>query len=151
MIAPSQLPPEVFVSLSQLITLRLLPNHAPQPRSVCQRKSDDLSQLILEKCFLPFSANTSSTDDNATVSILVESIFRLLLKDTKFCRSRSLKAAIETGILARENKCKNDKRRKENSAKKKEADDKMWLIASGNRLRSMLAWVEQQNNYSDED
>jgi hypothetical protein len=145
MIAPSKLPSNVFVSLSQIIILRLIPNHAPRPWTLRQRDKDDLSQEILEKCFLPFSANTSSTDDNAKLSILVESILRLLFKVTKFHHTKSLDAAIETGILARENKCQNDKRKKE------EADGRMWLIASGNRLRSMLAWVKEQNNYSDED
>jgi hypothetical protein len=130
---------------------RFLPNSAPRPQAVSGRSSDDLSQEILEKCFLPFAANTSSTDDNAKVSILVERMLRLSLKNFRVYHTPDLDTAIETGILARENKCKNDKRRRDNSARKKEEEnDRMWLIASGERLRSMLAWVEQ-NNYSDED
>lgn len=116
-----------------------------------EQNSDDISQDILEKCFLPFAANTSSTDDNAKVSILVESMFRLVLTTVaRVYHSPCLDAAIERGILARENKAKNDKRRRENSARKKEEDDMMWLTASGKRLRSMVAWVEQNNN-SDKD
>jgi hypothetical protein len=119
---------------------------------VSKQNSDDLTPDIVEKCFLPFPANTSSTDDNAKVSILVESMFRLLLKEgTRVNHTPWLDAAVEKGILARENKCKNDKRRRENSARKKEDDnDWMWLTASGKRLRSMVAWVEQKN-HSDED
>lgn len=115
-----------------------------------KQNSDDISQEILEKCFLPFAANTSSTVDNAKVSILVENMFRLVLTVATVYHTPCLDAAIERGILARENKAKNDKRRRENSARNKEEDDRMWLAASGKRLRSMMAWVEQKNN-SDKD
>lgn len=148
----SQIPPEVFVSLSQFALARFLPNNAPLPRTVSEQASDDLSQEIIEECFLPFPANTSSTDDNVKVSILVESMFRLLLNaGARVYHTPCLDAAIEKGILARENKCKNDKRRRENSARNKEEEsDRIWLTASGNRLRSMVAWVEQKS-YSDDD
>jgi hypothetical protein len=152
--ASSQVPTEVFVSLSQSLIRRLLPNSAPRPQTVSQRNGDDLSQEILEKCFLPFAANTSSTEDNAKVSILVESMFRLLLKSSlRVCLSPCLYAAIEKGILARENKIKNEKRRRDNGRRKKEEEnDRMWLTASGKRLGSMLAWVEQNDYpYSDDD
>lgn len=78
-------------------------------------------------------------------------MLRLYLKNFRATHIPDLDTAVETGILARENKCKNDKRKRDNGAKRKEEqDDRKWLTASGNRLRSMLTWVEQQN-YSDED
>ena len=147
----SHYPVFVFVSLSQLLLCRMLPNTTPRPQSIAHRENDDISQEILERCFLPFSANTSSTEDNAKVSLLVESLFRLLLKSRPVYHTPSLDEAIELGILAREAKSKTDRRRRETGAKSKHEEESwMWLKASGERLRSLLAWVEQRN-YSDED
>ena len=145
--ASSQLPVEVFVSLSQFLMLRLLPNNAPRPHTVTQRNGDDLSQDILEKCFLPFPANTSSIDDNAKVSILVESMLRLLMKLDKVYHYSGLNSAVEDGILARENKIKNGRGRRDNNSarRKEEENDRMWLTASGERLQSMLAWIKQNS------
>lgn len=134
----------VFVSLSQFLLLRLLPNTAPRPQNVSGRVTDDLDQEILEKCFLPFSAATSAIDDNARVSILVESIFRMfLLEGFTIYRKPSLTAAIEKGIKARESKTKGDRRKRDNRALRKEEErDRVWLRASGERLKSLLAGLE---------
>jgi hypothetical protein len=147
----SHYPIEVFVSLSQSLLHRLLPNTTPSPDSIMHRENDELSQEILEKCFLPFSASTSSTEDNAKVSLLAESLFREFLKSCRVYHTPSLDAAIEKGILAREIKIKGDKRRRDADARSKdEENSRMWLKASGERLRSLLSWVEERN-YSDED
>jgi hypothetical protein len=54
--------------------------------------------------------------------------------------------AIEKGILARESKGKGDKRRKDGGVRAKdEESDREWLRASGERLRNLLLWVEQNN------
>jgi hypothetical protein len=140
----SQLPIIVFVSLTQLFLLRFLPSYAPHPETIVTRENDDLSQEVLEKCFLPFPANTSSIADNAKVSILVEMQFRQFLKSCRCYYTLSLESAIERGILARENKSKGDKRRKDGGVRTKdEENDREWLRASGERLRNLLRWVEQ--------
>jgi hypothetical protein len=142
----SQLPIIVFVSLTQFLLLRFLPGSAPRPDSIVDRENDDLSQEVLEKCFLPFPANTCSVADNAKVSILVESQFRQFLKSCRCFHTRTLGAAIEKGILARESKSKGDKRRKDGGVRAKdEESDREWLRASGERLRNLLLWVEQNN------
>jgi hypothetical protein len=142
----SQLPVVVFVSLTQLLLLRLLPNNAPRPESIVTRENDDLSQEVLEKCFLPFPANTSSVSDNAKVSMLVEMQFRQFLKSCQCYYSPGLAGAIKRGILARENKTKGDKRRKDCGMRTKdEENDREWLRASGERLRSLLLWAEQND------
>jgi len=139
-------PPEVLSSLAQLLLVRLLPNTAPCSQSISHREDDSLSQDILEQCFLPFSANTSSVEDNAKVSLLVESLFRLFLRSYPVYHTPSLEEAIEKGVQARENKIKNDKRKKENGLKRKEEEnDRLWLRASGERLRSLLILVERKN------
>jgi hypothetical protein len=142
----SQLPVIVFVSLTQFLLLRLLPGSVPRPDSVVDRENDDLSQEVLEKCFLPFSANTSSVADNAKVSIIVESQFRQFLKSCRCYHTPTLDAAIQKGILARESKSKGDKRRKDSGIRTKDEEiDREWLRASGERLRNLLLLVEWNN------
>lgn len=97
----------------------------------------------MERCFLPFAASTSSTEDNAKVSIIAENMLRVLLKTVHVYFTPTLASVINKGITARETKCKGDKRRKERGAQKlEEEDDRVWLVASGKRLRSLLNWVE---------
>jgi hypothetical protein len=136
----SQLLEVTIVSLSQFLFLRLLPNSAPRP----QTDGDSISADILERCFLPFCATSSSTSDNAKVSILIENLFRLYIKSCGCYHRPSLDAAIEKGILARENKIRGEKRRKENGTKRKEEEsERVWLNASGERLRSLLSLVKK--------
>jgi hypothetical protein len=132
--------------MTQLFLLRFLPGNALPPESIVDRENDDLSQEVLEKCFFPFSANTSSIADNAKVSMLVEMQFRQFLKSCRCYHTPSLASAIERGIIARENKSKGDRRRKDNGVRTKdEENDREWLRASGERLRSLLLWVEQNS------
>lgn len=133
------------MSLTQLILSRMLSSSAPKPSTVSKKDNDELTQAILEQCYLPFSAHTSSASDNAKVSILAESLLRLLLREGLLCRTPSLEAVIEEGILARENKSKNDKRKKDRGKRKEEASDLDYLTASGQRLRSLVSWIEQQD------
>jgi hypothetical protein len=148
----SHFPVVVFVSLTQVLLLRLLPNTTPRPQTISNRDTDDITQEILEKCYLPFTATTSSIADNAKVSILVENLFRVFLKSCQVYHTPNLDAAIERGILARENKTKSGKRRRENSTlKKEEESDRVWLEASGERLRSLLEWVRLRSLDDDGD
>ena len=142
----SQLPVFVVVSLTQFLLLRFLPGNVPLPDSIVDREQDELSQEVLEKCFLPFPANTSSVADNAKVSMLVEMQFRQFLKSCQCYHTAGLASAIKRGILARENKSKGDRRRKDCGMRTKdEENDREWLSASGERLRSLLLWAEQND------
>ena len=142
----SQLLDMVIVSLSQFLLLRFLPTSAPRPQTVSRRYDDNISNDILERCFLPFCAMTSNTSENAKVSILVENLFRLYIGSCGCYHRPSLDAAIEKGILARENKIRGDKRRTENGARRKEEEsERMWLNASGERLRSLLSLVKGES------
>lgn len=137
----------VYVSLTQLILLRLLPSTAPRPHEISQDDTDNITQAVLEQCYLPFPANTSSAADNAKVSILVENLLRLLFREGVVCHTPSLDAAIEEGILARESKSKGDKRKKDNGMKKKEEENDLeYLRSSSQRLKSLLAWIEKHDN-----
>lgn len=62
------------------------------------------------------------------------------------CHTPTLDAAVEQGIIARETKSKGDKRKKDTVTKRKaEENDWAFLKASGQRLRSLLSWIEQQD------
>lgn len=142
----SALPLVVFISLSQLILSRILSSESPHPHSVSGQTDDALSQLVLEKCFLPYTADTSSVADNARVSILVESLFRLLSTKGACEYTPALEEAVETGILAREHRISGDKRRKDSLLKKKaEEQDSIWLRTSAKRLRSQLNWLKHNS------
>jgi hypothetical protein len=102
--------------------------------------TDELSQENLERCFLPATANTSSTEDNAKVSLLVETLFRLFVTSCGAENSPELAAAVESGIIAREKKC-NDRRKKAGWAKNDA--NMIWLNASATRIRYLLQFVRK--------
>lgn len=138
----SPIPPEAYVSISMLYLLRLLPNNAPQPHKVQSKAVDELSGIVLEKCYLPFPASTSSIADNTRVSIQAENLLRLFLKACDWTYSASFGAAIEKGIIARESKIKS--RRSKDSARRDAIDqeDMVSLRASGERLRTLSRLME---------
>ncbi|KAG9248653.1 hypothetical protein BJ878DRAFT_326298 [Calycina marina] len=142
------LPDNVQVSLSGMLLARYLPKDAPNPRNFRKgQDNDDLNRDTLEKCYLPFAASTSSAEDNAKVSILVETAFRLCVKSGVIARrSPGLKTAVEKGIRAREFKVNSTKPKARGASKMQKRDDspdKMWLKTSGLRIRAMLAFLEQ--------
>jgi hypothetical protein len=137
--SPAALPyiPAVATSsMAQAYLNRLLPLSAPRPGD------DEMTQRNLERCFLPFAANTSSIEDNAKVSILVETLFRLLTTTRDIDPSPELSAAIRRGVAARENKCTGNKRKKSSSAKDEE--DLVWLRSSAERMRFMREFVHER-------
>ncbi|CAG8956528.1 hypothetical protein HYFRA_00003915 [Hymenoscyphus fraxineus] len=142
----SQLPVVVQISLIQLSLLRLLPNNAPIPAKVLGRSRDEVTQEVLEKCYLPFPAMTSSVDDNTKLSILIENIFRIYVKQDGECyHTPVLDHAIEKGIKARENKIKDDRKKKSAQARKRDDADRAMMRASAERLRSLFKWIEHKN------
>jgi hypothetical protein len=117
------LPDPALSSLAQAQLLRLLPKEAPEPAT------DELSQENLEGCFLPFAAATSSIEDNAKVSILVETLLRLFVTNCDVSLTKEFVDAVERGVGAREAKCRVLKRGKARSG-----EDMLWLRKSGERI-----------------
>ncbi|CZT46170.1 uncharacterized protein RSE6_06564 [Rhynchosporium secalis] len=141
----SRLPRDIFVSLAQLLLARLLPPSAPSPHTIEDRDDDGMTQMMLEKCFLPFAASNISVTDNGRVSILVENFLRILVK-AGVCRyTSSLKTAVEKGIMARENKAmKVDKRKRESDTRgKADEGDISMLKASGYRMRCLITVLKR--------
>jgi hypothetical protein len=138
------------VSLTQFFLRRMISNAAPHPTSIRERDSDEFDQNILEKCFFPFTALTSSVNENAKVSIMIEVLFRIFLKDCPCVYSHELEQLIDRGIKAREAMIKSNKRKKSTSAKQQvEAAEQVLLKASGVRLRNMLSFVKHQKSNVD--
>lgn len=124
-------------SLVQVLLIRLLPNSTPTP------DNDEISQEILETCYLPFTASTSSIEDNAKVSILVETLFRLFIAACPMTATPSLTTAIEKGIEARQARTIDKRRKKAVGAKAKdEAAQRFWLDSSAERLRNLLHFIK---------
>ncbi|KAK0107765.1 hypothetical protein ONS96_003560 [Cadophora gregata f. sp. sojae] len=140
----SQMPSFVFVTLAQLLLVRLLPLSAPRPQTIEDRSDDGVTQVMLERCFLPFASSNTSVADNARVSILAENFFRCLVKTGGCEFTQSLKAAVEKGIMARENKIKGDRRRREPEPRNKTEEGELFALkASGQRMRCLLAVLKQ--------
>lgn len=123
--------PAAASTLTQYILRSLISSAAPLPRR------DDLTQEVLEECYLPWPANTMSIVDNAKISLCVETLLRLLNTIVGIQKCQGLVDAVEKGIVAREDKARRG------GKKKGEADgggesDRAWLRASSKRIRSVI-------------
>ncbi|KAI9780646.1 MAG: hypothetical protein M1839_006587 [Geoglossum umbratile] len=123
-------------SFNQLLLHILLTTSAP-PVS-----NDDLSQEKLETCYLPFPANTHSIADNAKVSLLVESLIRLLGVHAGLVYSEALETAVKTGIQARETKARANARKKRDLLIQEEEENWVYLRASSRRLRELVEFLK---------
>ncbi|EFE33423.1 uncharacterized protein ARB_07783 [Trichophyton benhamiae CBS 112371] len=120
-------PPACQTTLCEMLLFSILENAAPASTE------NFLSQSKLERCFLPFTAKTNSVIDNARVSILLESLIRLLaISGLIFSRPR-LSDAVAKGIEARSKKARIDVKRGQNK-KLTEEFGWVWLIESGDRM-----------------
>ncbi|WEW60869.1 hypothetical protein PRK78_006357 [Emydomyces testavorans] len=99
-----------------------------------------LSQHKMETYFLPCAASTSDVIDNARMSILLESVLRMLSANGLLHVKPSLKAAVEEGILARGEKAQSDTK-KGQSKMRAEEFGWTWLIESGERLTYLVERV----------
>lgn len=140
LISPSNLglsfSPPAASSLVQYILRSLITSSAPTPAG------DDLTQQVLEENYLPFPANTSSIADNAKVSLCVETLLRLSDRHIGLAWTPALQDAVELGVAAREGKAKKastgKKRGRGMSGGAGGGDERIWLRASAERMRSVV-------------
>ena len=125
--------PAAASSLTQYIARTLVESAAPPP------PVDDLSQEVMEECYLPFAANTRSVGDNARFSLCVEALVRLYDGFLGLEWRRSLEQAADRGIRAREEKGKRMGGRKGEAGQEGGMGDREVLRASGVRLRAIVA------------
>lgn len=94
-------PASMLVSLTQLMLVRLMPASAPNN----SQDDDDLNQDVLQRCYLPFAASSSSIEDNAKVAVCVETLLRVYVTSGgPIVDIEALSKSIEKGIAAREKK-----------------------------------------------
>lgn len=139
LISPSNLGPSFSASaassLVQYILRSLITSTAPTPAG------DDLTQKVLEENYLPFPANTSSIANNAKVSLCVETLLRLSDRHIGLAWTPALQDAVELGIAAREGKAtkaSTGKKRGRNMSGGGGVDERIWLRASAERIRSVV-------------
>ncbi|KAI4284597.1 MAG: hypothetical protein L6R38_001298 [Xanthoria sp. 2 TBL-2021] len=131
-------------SITQIILRSLIASSAPPPLT------DDLTQKDLERCYLPYPANTGSISDNAKVSLCVETLLRLLQGHCGlYWNDGHLQEAVEQGIEAREQKAK--KAGKGRGKGKGDGEgERMWLRASAGRMRGLVDLVRGQEQRQDD-
>jgi hypothetical protein len=96
--ARSHLLPTQLSSIAQLHLRRLLPGNTP----AVMLDDDGLNQEVLEVCYLPFAANTSSLEDNVKVAICIETLLMLFATNCFLEPTSTLRKAINAGIKARQ-------------------------------------------------
>lgn len=126
--------PAAASSLSQYILRSLIAASAPLPLN------DNMSQDILERSYLPYSANTSSTVDNTKVSLCVETLLRLLDYHVGLAWTPGLQEAAEVGIKARTAKAK--KKQTKRGTNGDGTCDGTWLAASAERIRGVVGMAK---------
>ncbi|RYP26006.1 hypothetical protein DL767_008212 [Monosporascus sp. MG133] len=149
------------ISLYQGILYVLMPSTALSPAKVDRARHDagGISAAIIERCFLPYPANTIAADDNAKVSLLVENLVQIVLRDGSEEFGAGFRDAIEKGIQARETKAKKrttggrGRGRGGGGGGNGEDDEeaRMVLEMSGERLRVLASVVEGYDGEGDED
>ncbi|KAL9594156.1 MAG: hypothetical protein Q9219_007193 [cf. Caloplaca sp. 3 TL-2023] len=129
-------------SITQILLRSLIASSAPLPAT------DDLTQEVLERCYLPYPANTGTISDNAKVSLCVETLLRLLQKHCGLDWTESLQKSVEKGIEAREQKAtKAGKGRGKGKAGGGE-DERVWLKGSAGRMSGLMELVKIQQEES---
>ncbi|KAI0481866.1 hypothetical protein F4859DRAFT_437609 [Xylaria cf. heliscus] len=103
------------IEMLQGVLFLFVPPGALSPRKVDRARFDEggISPAILERCFLPYSANTIEVEDNAKMSLLLENLLMIVWRhgeaDGDF--SGQLGQAVRKGIEARREKINRKKTR----------------------------------------
>ncbi|KAL8981857.1 MAG: hypothetical protein Q9177_005446 [Variospora cf. flavescens] len=135
--------PAAASCIMQVILRSLLASAAPLPRC------DDVTQETLERCYLPYPANTGSISDNAKVSLCVETLLRLLQKHIGLEWSETLQDKVEKGIEAREQKAKKAGKGK-GKGKGDGEEERVWLRGSAGRISGLVKLVKIQQEAMEE-
>jgi len=125
-----------------MIISRLIDHKAPANADA----SDAYDQSVLEDCYVPFAANTSSAEDNAKLAWAVEALLRIYFVrfEDEIEATPALEAAIDRGTAARLQKCKVDRRKKAGSARSREDDNlRKQIEESGERMKMIVEAIKE--------
>ncbi|KAJ5779639.1 hypothetical protein N7457_007359 [Penicillium paradoxum] len=126
-VTPSNLPhflPEAHSTLCELLLYVMRESSAPSSNN------DYLTQVKLEKCFLPYAGATPSVINNAKISILLEALMTLLHRSKLLYVTNSLKTAVQAGIARREKSCRD-----------RDSVEWIYLHESGLRMQFMVDYI----------
>lgn len=150
------------ISVLQNILCLYMPSSAVSPGKVDPERYDvnGTSPAILERCFLPYAANTIAAEDNAKVSVLLEEIVKLVWTIGTEQFSDKLLSQVSKGIKAREAKVKKKVagtrgRRSGQAQEDPDQEAKTLLEESSNRLLQLAELImdeaeEEQTDDTDE-
>lgn len=144
---------DAFVGLFRHILFAVLPLSAPKPRVVDPDVDSHLgvSQRMLERCFLPFAANTVVLGANVRMALVLESLFRIVWgcgvssssRDRKrLCWTAALQEAAETGVRVRDARPRPPKKK----TFEVEAFGRDLMRRSGRRLLLMVQLAKMEVN-----
>ncbi|KAM7193287.1 hypothetical protein V8F20_008482 [Naviculisporaceae sp. PSN 640] len=141
----AKLPEDQHVSLLSIMIDDLLPGvgsgseKRPDPEKVDPRtaKANGISGQMLEKCYLPFASNRVAAEDNAQLSIVLESMLWYIYAEAGYEYTDDLRKAVEKGIKARE-----DKIRRKAATSDGSGGDKLAREALDRSARSLRALVD---------
>lgn len=141
---PNLLIPESRITILKELYDVLLPSSHEKPEKVDPDTyaMGSISMAILERCYIPNAANTIAIEDNAKLSLVVESSIQLIWKVCEGLEySKSFARAAERGVTAREVKAK----KKRTGKIKADANDALaqsFLMNSGERIRMLIELME---------
>ncbi|KAI1268720.1 hypothetical protein F5Y18DRAFT_240829 [Xylariaceae sp. FL1019] len=150
----STLSVDMQVSMLQGIMFLFLPSSALSPAKVDRERHENggISAAIVERCLLPYPANTIEAEDNAKMSILLENLLMIVWQhcaDTESF-SEGLADAVETGIEARHAKVNKKKTRgRSRAAEDVDADARAALEMSSMRLKWLADAIQEQREDSE--
>ncbi|KAL2181332.1 uncharacterized protein P884DRAFT_288563 [Thermothelomyces heterothallicus CBS 202.75] len=110
---PSALPEDVQVSVLRAVVEDLLPPHRPEPTDVDPESAagTGVTVPVLLRCLLPFAAGKVTAEDNAKLSLALESMAWFVYARIGIDYSPELRRAVEKGIKAREDRIRTGGRR----------------------------------------
>lgn len=139
----------------QGVLFLFMPAGALSPRKVDAERFEGggVSPAILERCFLPYPANTIEIEDHVKMSLLLENLLMIVWgsgENEGF--SANLGQAVKKGIRARWEKINKKKTRgKGKGPSETEREARAALEASDARLGWLVAAIEESIKTGDED
>lgn len=100
------------VLLKELLVLYLPPKFLDPAKVDAEADREGrVTQGMAEKCFVRYAAEGASVEDNAKLSVIVESLLLYLFEKGELTGSRTLREAVTAGVEARRKKAKVRRRR----------------------------------------
>ncbi|KAG6289943.1 hypothetical protein E4U46_002153 [Claviceps purpurea] len=131
--------PEVHVSILKQLFSCLLPSRYQDPQKIdpVAHAQGCLTTAMLQHCYACLPANTVALEDNAKLSLVVESAIQLLWLSDVLEYSEDFEAACEEGMRARETKAKK-RRMGKGRADARDVVAEDVLAGSRERIRALL-------------